>query len=225
MWSYRFPAGGWVPAVRTANDTARCKEAGRLPIGKTPRIHDLRHTHASWLIAAGAPLPDVQARRGHENITTTVDTYGHLLPDAHIRHRSLRECVRFLLGFRLPEEGLVRFFGETRSLITRRLRLISRYVGIFRLSVADFACTPANTADRAGPTLRLSTPTGAPPLGGAPWAVAELRGGPAEPVDVGVLRGCVHSGLELDRVDHLGEAQVRQAGVVELCKVLSACEQ
>jgi len=32
------------------------------------------------LIAGGAPLPHIQARLGHESITTTIDTYGHLLP-------------------------------------------------------------------------------------------------------------------------------------------------
>jgi hypothetical protein len=31
------------------------------------------------------PLPFIQERLGHENITTTVSVYGHLLPDAHTR--------------------------------------------------------------------------------------------------------------------------------------------
>lgn len=51
-------------------------------INPHPRIHDLRHSHAAWLIGDGTPLPVVQARLGHEKIATTVDTYGHLLPDA-----------------------------------------------------------------------------------------------------------------------------------------------
>jgi integrase len=46
-----------------------------------PRLHDLRHSHVAWLIAAGVPLPVIQARLGHEKITTTIDTYGHLMPD------------------------------------------------------------------------------------------------------------------------------------------------
>jgi len=46
-----------------------------------PRLHDLRHSHVAWLVAQGVPLPVIQARLGHEKITTTIDTYGHLLPD------------------------------------------------------------------------------------------------------------------------------------------------
>lgn len=42
---------------------------------KRPRIHDLRHSHASWLIAVKVPLPVIQRRMGHESITTTVDTH------------------------------------------------------------------------------------------------------------------------------------------------------
>ncbi len=50
-------------------------------IGVAPfRFHDLRHTHVAWLVAGGVPLPHIQARLGHESITTTIDTYGHLLP-------------------------------------------------------------------------------------------------------------------------------------------------
>lgn len=48
---------------------------------KTPTPHDMRHTHASWLIADRQPLPAIQRRLGHDSITTTVDVYGHLLPD------------------------------------------------------------------------------------------------------------------------------------------------
>ncbi|MGW2932926.1 tyrosine-type recombinase/integrase [Streptomyces sp. NPDC001156] len=60
----------WLPAVALAQ-----KEG----LTKKPRPHDLRHTHVSWLIAANVPLPAIQARLGHESITTTVDRYGHLV--------------------------------------------------------------------------------------------------------------------------------------------------
>lgn len=57
------------------------KAVERTGLVPQPRIHDLRHSHVSWLIAAGVPLPVIQARLGHESIKTTVDRYGHLLPD------------------------------------------------------------------------------------------------------------------------------------------------
>lgn len=60
----------WVPAVEAAIAKG---------LTKRPRIHDLRHTHVAWLIAARIPLPAIQARLGHESITTTVDRYGHLV--------------------------------------------------------------------------------------------------------------------------------------------------
>lgn len=50
--------------------------------GNRPRIHDARHSHASWLIARGVRLEVVQERLGHESILTTREVYGHLMPDA-----------------------------------------------------------------------------------------------------------------------------------------------
>ena len=55
----------------------------RSGIGKHPRVHDLRHGHASQMIAAGMDLLKLQHRLGHESLKTTGDTYGHLMPDAH----------------------------------------------------------------------------------------------------------------------------------------------
>ena len=49
---------------------------------QTPRIHDLRHTHASIQLARGVPIHVVQRRLGHKSIQTTVDRYSHLMPDA-----------------------------------------------------------------------------------------------------------------------------------------------
>lgn len=78
-----FRSNVWLPLIGRARDAALCAELGVRPLQKSPNPHDLRHTHASWLIASGVPLPFVQARLGHESITTTVNTYGHLQPDAH----------------------------------------------------------------------------------------------------------------------------------------------
>jgi len=44
------------------------------------RIHDLRHTCASLLAAAGANPKAVQVHLGHSSITVTMDRYTHLFP-------------------------------------------------------------------------------------------------------------------------------------------------
>jgi len=44
------------------------------------RFHDLRHTHASLLVAAGVPIKVVSERLGHAHPAFTTHTYQHLLP-------------------------------------------------------------------------------------------------------------------------------------------------
>ncbi|WP_086150507.1 site-specific integrase [Cellulosimicrobium sp. KWT-B] len=46
-------------------------------------VHDLRHTHASLLLAAGVDIKVIQERLGHSSASTTLGTYAHLMPDAH----------------------------------------------------------------------------------------------------------------------------------------------
>ena len=80
----------WVPAVSDHQCQPHRDKSGPVVdcpdcwegLEPRPRIHDLRHTHASTLLGAGVPIHIVQLRLGHESIKTTVDTYGHLLPDA-----------------------------------------------------------------------------------------------------------------------------------------------
>ena len=82
---YARPGGGhlrngwfhdhvWGPAM--------AELAGQGLLSDRPVPHDLRHTHASWLLAARVPIHSVSARLGLESITTTVNTYGHLVNDA-----------------------------------------------------------------------------------------------------------------------------------------------
>lgn len=83
LWHGSFNSRVWTPAVAKAMDADTCRAAGLEPITRRPTLHDLRHSHASWLISRGIPLPYIQARLGHESITTTVNVYGHLVADAH----------------------------------------------------------------------------------------------------------------------------------------------
>lgn len=84
----------------TKTDRGRKPPERRTLEDPQPRIHDLRHSHVAWLIAAGAALPIIQARLGHEKITTTIDTYGHLLPDLQ---RAAADAANVVL--RRPGDG------------------------------------------------------------------------------------------------------------------------
>ena len=56
-------------------------------------MHDLRHAHASWLLAGGADLKSVMERMGHSQIMTT-QKYLHTLPDADDKALAAFEAVR-----------------------------------------------------------------------------------------------------------------------------------
>ena len=43
------------------------------------RIHDFRHSHASYLIEAGVNIYKISRRLGHSSIAITLDRYGHLI--------------------------------------------------------------------------------------------------------------------------------------------------
>ena len=63
----------WLPAVKASG------------IDFGVRVHDLRHAHASWLLAGGADLKSVMDRMGHSQIQTT-QKYLHTLPDTDQRN-------------------------------------------------------------------------------------------------------------------------------------------
>lgn len=46
---------------------------------KPIRLHDLRHSHATWLINSGVNIVAVSKRLGHRDISTTLRVYTHLL--------------------------------------------------------------------------------------------------------------------------------------------------
>jgi integrase len=76
----------------------RALRAAGLPLSL--RFHDLRHTYASWLVAAGVNFKVISEQMGHASIRTTIDRYSHLAEqDAH-------NVVRAALdGLRSPNPG------------------------------------------------------------------------------------------------------------------------
>lgn len=58
------------------------------------RLHDLRHSHASFLIHKGISPIEIARRLGHESVKTTLDTYGHLYPDSDSNLADILENAR-----------------------------------------------------------------------------------------------------------------------------------
>ena len=93
LFPSREVAGGQ-PLSRGTFNTRYWKPAvSRAGIDFNVRMHDLRHAHASWLLAGGADLKAVMERMGHAQITTT-QKYLHTLPDADDRALAAFEIVR-----------------------------------------------------------------------------------------------------------------------------------
>jgi integrase len=73
-------------------------EAAGLPAGT--RFHDLRNFYASSLIAAGLHPKVIQERLGHATMAETMDTYGHLFPDASEHGRGALDAMFAPAGVR-----------------------------------------------------------------------------------------------------------------------------
>ncbi|MGW6471106.1 tyrosine-type recombinase/integrase [Streptomyces nigra] len=96
----RWPSQGLVITNRCGRPVRRSsfgfcwseavKKAG-LPTGT--RFHDLRHFYASTLIAAGLHPKTIQARLGHATMAETMDTYGHLFPEADEQGRGALDAA------------------------------------------------------------------------------------------------------------------------------------
>ena len=64
-------------------EKATAAEKKQLEKSKLPQIrfYDLRHTNATLLIAEGVDIETISHRLGHAHASTTLDIYGHPLPD------------------------------------------------------------------------------------------------------------------------------------------------
>jgi integrase len=71
----------WLPAVQVSG------------VDFDVRVHDLRHAHASWLLAGGSDLKSVMDRLGHAQITTT-QKYLHAPGDADKRNLTALDRIR-----------------------------------------------------------------------------------------------------------------------------------
>jgi integrase len=56
------------------------------------RLHQARHTYASFMIAAGVNAKALSSFMGHSSITVTFDLYGHLMPGAEAEGAALLDA-------------------------------------------------------------------------------------------------------------------------------------
>jgi len=61
-----------------------------------PSLHDLRHSHASMLIALDVPLVDVQRRLGHRKPDTTLRVYAHQWKEREARRSQIGQQLGHL---------------------------------------------------------------------------------------------------------------------------------
>lgn len=78
----------------TVNDYLErlCRSAGVTVIS----VHGLRHTHASLLLFAGVSTASVSKRLGHSNMTTTQNTYMHIVQE--LEDRDKNKVMEYLSG-------------------------------------------------------------------------------------------------------------------------------
>ena len=78
------PEDRLIPAAKTFLEKEMIRGVALSGVKKI-RIHDLRHSHASLLVAMGFSPKEIAERLGHENIETTLNTYSHLYPDTQVK--------------------------------------------------------------------------------------------------------------------------------------------
>jgi integrase len=78
-------------ALRRASRAAKLAEP-------YPTLHDLRHSHASMLIALGVSVVEVQHRLGHRTPDTTLRVYAHEWRHMEAQHSQVGHRIARLLG-------------------------------------------------------------------------------------------------------------------------------
>lgn len=88
-----FIFGGESPLKPT--NVRRAMDAATHRAGvKRIRVHDLRHSCASFLIHSGASIVAVSHQLGHKDVEQTLNTYAHLLPDDREVIRTALETLK-----------------------------------------------------------------------------------------------------------------------------------
>ena len=115
-------------AANVRKDFHRILEKAELP---RMRVHDLRHSFATLLLALGEHPKVVQEMLGHSQVSLTLDTYSHLIPSLGLKERAverldsvLSDCGQNCGQTEQKEEKMVSRPGIEPG--TSRLRVVNR---------------------------------------------------------------------------------------------------
>jgi integrase len=93
--SDKEPMAGVFPSPLDADVVAKKFRRYVVRAGLPPvKLYSLRHTYASHLLAAGAPITYVSRMLGHSKATTTLQHYAHFIPTGDRRHVEVLEAAR-----------------------------------------------------------------------------------------------------------------------------------
>ncbi|WP_311516258.1 tyrosine-type recombinase/integrase [uncultured Anaerococcus sp.] len=82
-WEKRFIENGIKNGVNKANEEIEAfnnSHDNKKDLIKRIKVHDLRHSHASYLINHNVNIVLISKRLGHKDTSTTLDTYSHFFP-------------------------------------------------------------------------------------------------------------------------------------------------
>ena len=77
-------------AIKQCNLSLKSKNEEEIPV---IRIHDLRHSHASYLIGSGANVVAVSKRLGHSDVNMTLKVYTHLLKESEVKVLNILDAI------------------------------------------------------------------------------------------------------------------------------------
>ncbi len=74
------------------------------------RIHDLRHTYATFLLSKGINVKVISERLGHESIQVTLDLYSHVLES--MQDEAVEKIDVVLAATKVPPIELQNPYGQ-----------------------------------------------------------------------------------------------------------------
>jgi len=104
---FSYPDGKPLDPSTVSHALARVLRQAGLP---HIRFHDLRHTHATFLLGAGVNPKVVSERLGHASVAFTLDTYGHVMPG--MQESAADSLDRFILPELLKQENVVKMLSN-----------------------------------------------------------------------------------------------------------------